>query len=106
MRAFLRFLINLGLIALVVWAVVRFTTLDDKIIAFFTKSPTVQTGQVSCKSPWGSTIPNGSTVFAYKSDIPGSNGCEEEKRTCKSGVLDGTYVFASCMGINASGDVS
>lgn len=71
MRAFLRFIINISLIAIVVWLVCRFTTLDEKIIEFFTKSgnsgnPTTQT---SCNTPWGSTIPNGSSIFAYKADV-------------------------------------
>jgi hypothetical protein len=63
MRAFLKFLINIGLIALIVWLVARFTTLDDKIISFFTDGkPQISVNgtntKQSCNTPRGVTIPN------------------------------------------------
>ena len=98
MRAFLKFLINMCLLALLVWIVVRFTTLDDKIIEFFTKkSGSTISVNASCTTPWWVNIPNWSSVFAYQSQYPNEQGsCVEEQRTCSNWSLNWSYEYGSC----------
>lgn len=102
MRAFLKFLINIWLIALLIWLVARFTTLDDKIISFFADSGTKismngSSSTQSCNTPRGVTIPNGSSIFAYQSANPDMQWqCYEEERQCIDGVLKWSYEFGSC----------
>ncbi len=99
MRAFLKFLINVALIALVVWLIVRFTTLDDKIVDFFTKGNGSSTPvtQTSCTTPWGVTVPDNASIFAYKSEQPNQTGvCEEEERRCVAWVLQWSYTYGTC----------
>lgn len=100
MRAFLKFLINIGLIALLIWLVVRFTTLDDKIVDFLTKwssgTWTIIT-ESTCTTPWGISIPNGSSVFAYQLANPDENwSCHEEERKCVDWTLKWSYEFSAC----------
>lgn len=100
MRAVLRFLIQVGVIILAIWLLVKYTTLDDQVVTFFrVNSSVAQTGSVTtenpgiCTTPWGLRIPDGSSVYAYTTE---NNTCKEELRTCQEGILDGSYAYSSC----------
>lgn len=106
MRAVLRLAIQIGLIVLLIWWVIKYTTLDDRVVQFFRSNSdtTTQTGNVVptentlCTTPWGLSIPDGSSVYAYQTDRPDQFGaCTEEIRTCNAGVLDGSFAFPSCV---------
>lgn len=104
MRAIVKFIIQLGIIILAIWLLVKYTTLDDAVIKFFRANSNVtETGSVAstdptiCTTPWGLKIPDGSSVYAYWSTDPSNpSDCKEELRTCNAGTLDGSYPYASC----------
>ena len=53
---------------------------------------------IDCQTPRWVKIPNGGTIFAYKDLVPTEGWlCEEEIRTCKKWVLDGSFEFSSCL---------
>lgn len=107
MRSILRFLINLLLIIGVIWLLMKFTPVWDWVRSIWAKrtdisitTPGVSDKQPTnyCETPWGVKIPNGSTIFAYKDILPWEDGkCEEEVRSCKKWVLDGSYTSPSCL---------
>ncbi len=100
MKSVLRFLIQLGVILVAIWFIVKYTTFDDKIISFFRANSNSQTGGIttgdvtSCTTPWGVKIPDESSIYGYWKDSNGN--CSEELRTCDSGTLSGSYPYASC----------
>ncbi len=107
MRAFFKFLINMWLLALWIWLIIRYTSIDENIIKFFSgwngdsddngNGNDVVVEQNVCLTPWWVSIPNGSSIFAYKSPYPNDEWvCEEQKRTCEEGVLKGDFEFGAC----------
>ncbi len=50
----------------------------------------------SCGLPWGGSIDDGDNVTAYQNSAPVGTACVSETRTCTTGTLSGTYLFASC----------
>lgn len=98
----------MALLAGLVWLVVRFTTLDDKLLARMRQSgSTVSTtwsvaSQGACTTPWWVTIPQGSSIFAYQEQNPENGACVEEMRTCNEWVLQGSYAYPSCNGLMQS----
>lgn len=53
----------------------------------------VQPG-ASCSLPWGGSISDGDSVYAYAS--PSSSSCSGQYRTCYNGSLSGSYSYSSC----------
>ncbi len=49
---------------------------------------------LSCTTPWGATIPHGSSTTAFQAQT--ATQCVNQTRTCTNGVLSGTYQYASC----------
>jgi hypothetical protein len=51
-----------------------------------------------CVSPWGATVPHGTSVKAYKRSLAvcGSTTCEYEMRQCSDGVLSGSAANRTC----------
>lgn len=112
MRAFLKFLINLALIIGVIWLLMRFTPIGDRVRDIWAKqtgkiviSPNgtgSTTDTVVCETPWWVTIPNRSTIFAYKEPVASSGECVSEVRTCKKGELQGSYMYPSCVSVDSA----
>lgn len=51
-----------------------------------------------CTAPWWGTVSHGVTIQAYQQElVPYSANCNAQNRTCHNGVLDGTFVFRSCV---------
>lgn len=48
----------------------------------------------TCTTPWGASVPNGSSVVAYLGI--GGVSCTSETRVCTNGTLSGTYQFQNC----------
>lgn len=107
LRSILRFLLQIAVLAVIVRALVKYTTLDDKVIAFFRANssldnpPTPITGHVNtgvvsqhraCTTPWGETILDGTYIIAYES----TESCNFEKRYCYDGHLEGSFSANHC----------
>lgn len=57
---------------------------------------TVQPG-ASCSLPWGGSIGDGGSVYAYgSSSVPYGGSCSGQWRTCYNGSLSGSYSSSSC----------
>jgi len=60
------------------------------------QSCTVQPSD-NCTTPWGATVVNGSSVTAFNTaTVPFGATCVSEVRACTSGILSGSFAFASC----------
>ena len=52
---------------------------------------------LTCTAPWGGTMEEGDTVYAYRdSSVPEGESCEGQVRTCVGGVLTGSYRNRNC----------
>ena len=115
MRSILKFIINILLLVGIVWLLIKFTPIDDRVKTLWTKN----TGSIitidwsgdkvdtSCQTPRWVKIPNGWTIFAYKDVLPTKDWlCEEEIRTCNKWVLGGTFGYPSCLDKNSQNVIS
>ena len=50
----------------------------------------------SCVTPWGTRIPNGAVVTAYRHERT-PYACEAQVRRCEEGHLTGSYEYDSCV---------
>ncbi len=60
---------------------------------------TINVTDGSCVSPWGTSVPNGSSTTAYsRSIITSGDDCSryDQIRTCSNSVLSGSYQYSSC----------
>jgi hypothetical protein len=58
-------------------------------------------GSLDCTAPWGATVTNGSSVFAFENtfyctEIDGPCFSHRQTRTCTAGVLSGSFANESC----------
>ncbi len=106
MRSILKFIINILLLVGIIWLLIKFTPIDDRVKTLWTqKNSTIITIDwsgnkidTSCQTPRWVKIPNGWTIFAYKWLWPTKDWlCEEEIRTCEKGTLNGTFTYPSCL---------
>ena len=110
LRSILKFFLQVALLVFLIWVVVKYTTLDDRIIAFFRANSSLNqsvdslptsTGYVppvlvnqhrNCTTPWGETLQDGTYIIAYES----TDSCNFEKRYCSDGQLQGSFSANHC----------
>lgn len=52
---------------------------------------------LTCTAPWGDTMDDGDTIYAYRaSSVAADAECEGQVRTCSGGVLSGSYRHRNC----------
>lgn len=108
-RSLIKFILQVAILIFVVRVLVKYTTLDDKIIAFFRANsslnqpatpgttgtyvpPVIVSQHRDCRTPWGETLQDGTYIIAYES----TDSCNFEKRYCDDGQLRGSFSANHC----------